>query len=187
MLVKNIAFVFALAAVGFAAEIDNNDIPQQCRSVCADVVSLAQECDRTNNDNDRNELNCICSGTAASQIPICEACVRQFDDDTDDDDNDNDNDVFDVLTSCSLQRTTYNSAQATNAPASSGSGSGSANPTAASTPAATTGSFTLAPTGGNVNEQSNNQQSTGAAAPMQTVGVAAGLGLGALGVVFGAM
>ncbi|KAH7346565.1 hypothetical protein BKA65DRAFT_384601, partial [Rhexocercosporidium sp. MPI-PUGE-AT-0058] len=86
-----------------AQDIDNNDVPPQCRTVCATVVNLTETCDRQNNDNDSGYINCVCSGTnAAAEIPACEACIANFDR------NDgSDNDVNDLVRSCSFSRTSY--------------------------------------------------------------------------------
>jgi hypothetical protein len=82
MLAKNMFLVFALSAIGLAQDVDDNDVPQQCRSVCASVVTLSNTCDRQNNDNDAGYLNCVCtSQDASSQIPLCEACVAANDND----------------------------------------------------------------------------------------------------------
>jgi hypothetical protein len=115
MLVNKLSLIAALAAAVAAQEIDQNDIPQQCTSVCAQVVTIARDCDRQNSrsqpcyfsvydtdpfpqdNNDAGELNCICQAQNANTLfPTCEACVAQFDnnndnDDDDDDDNNNNN------------------------------------------------------------------------------------------------
>jgi hypothetical protein len=110
MLVNKLSLIAALAAAVAAQEIDQNDIPQQCTSVCAQVVTIAQGCDRQNSrpqpccfsvyhtnpfsqdNNDAGELDCICQAQNANTLfPTCEACVAQFDNDDDDDDDDNDN------------------------------------------------------------------------------------------------
>ncbi|KAL4939840.1 hypothetical protein BDV06DRAFT_30048 [Aspergillus oleicola] len=126
---------FLLAGnIAIAAELDPDDVPQPCHSACDPVVSIAQECDRRN-DNDTSEIDCICgSDQAESQIPRCEACIAQYrtdhpqDEDHDGDDDDDgdtendgadrhDNDAYDILTSCSFETTSY-------APASSSGGGG---------------------------------------------------------------
>jgi hypothetical protein len=111
MLFNKFSLITALTAAVAAQEIDQNDIPQQCTSVCAQVVTIARDCDRQNgrpqphssspqhtnprtqDNNDAAELNCICQAQNANTLfPTCEACVAQFDNDNDDsDDNDNDN------------------------------------------------------------------------------------------------
>jgi len=44
MLASSIFFAFALSAVGIAQEVDNNDVPNECRDVCASIVTLARQC-----------------------------------------------------------------------------------------------------------------------------------------------
>ncbi|KAL4956531.1 hypothetical protein BDW69DRAFT_81851 [Aspergillus filifer] len=128
--------------LAITAELDPDDVPQPCHSACDPVVSIAQECDRRN-DNDTSEIHCICgSDQADTRIPRCEACIAQYrtdhpqdeDHDGDDDDdgaNDNDdadphdNDAYDILTSCSFDTTSY-------APASSSGGGGSTHSSSAS-------------------------------------------------------
>ncbi|KAH6713771.1 hypothetical protein BKA61DRAFT_483470 [Leptodontidium sp. MPI-SDFR-AT-0119] len=97
-----------------AQDIDNNDVPSQCRAVCANVITLTQTCDRQNDDRDRNFINCVCSSAnAAAEIPACEACVANFDR------NDGaDNDVNDLVRSCSFSRTSYRIASASSSLAS---------------------------------------------------------------------
>ncbi|KAF2143097.1 uncharacterized protein K452DRAFT_358109 [Aplosporella prunicola CBS 121167] len=71
------------------SDLDDNDIPQQCRSVCSSIVTLTTQCDAQhdndssdNDDNDRAQLDCVCKAeNAAADIPSCEACVSRFDDD----------------------------------------------------------------------------------------------------------
>ena len=145
MLFNTILVTFALAAAVAAQEVDNNDVPMECRAVCSSIVSVAQQCDNQHRDDDRAELNCICSASGINtQLPLCEACVAQFDRD---DDNDRDNDINDLLRSCSLSTTNFN-------------------PSSAPTPSATviSGSPSLTtPTGGSA-------QTTGTGRPSQTSG-----------------
>ncbi|KAH7413619.1 hypothetical protein DE146DRAFT_626758 [Phaeosphaeria sp. MPI-PUGE-AT-0046c] len=90
----------ALAVVA-AQKVEQDDIPSQCNSVCADLVSTAQRCDNQN-DDDNAELQCICSSQNANTlVPDCELCVRT---NNRNDDRVDDNDVYDVLTSCSFTR-----------------------------------------------------------------------------------
>lgn len=64
-----------------AQDVESNDVPTQCSAVCAPVVSLTAQCDRTT-DNDSDERNCLCNGqNAASIIPACEACYAMYDND----------------------------------------------------------------------------------------------------------
>lgn len=77
---KALALFSALAAVGLAQDIDNNDVPNACRSVCQSTVDLTTQCDRQTDDDDQSYLNCVCSTTNASSfIPECEACVAAND------------------------------------------------------------------------------------------------------------
>ena len=88
---KNIILAAGVLSLASAAEIDRDDIPTPCQQVCYPLVSLAAQCDRDNN-NDRAELDCICNAAGTrEQLPICDACVRQYDSDSDDDDDDDDN------------------------------------------------------------------------------------------------
>ncbi|KAM0719049.1 hypothetical protein Q7P37_004954 [Cladosporium fusiforme] len=127
MFSKNTILFIGLAALSAARaqEFDNNDVPQQCRSVCQAMVDAARTCDQ-NFDGDRQEVDCICNTEGASTaLPECAACVRQFDPDTDDDGDDNDeNDVDEVVRSCGFSSTTFNPSSTASA-SSTGSGSGS--------------------------------------------------------------
>lgn len=92
----------------FAQEdISNDDIPEQCRSVCSNLVAVSDECDRLF-DDDRDELNCMCQAeNAQTVIPLCAACVtstrngtseedgNEDGDNDDNDDNDNNDDAND--------------------------------------------------------------------------------------------
>lgn len=44
---QKLAIVFALSAIGLAQDVDSNDIPPACQSVCGNIVSLTQNCDNT--------------------------------------------------------------------------------------------------------------------------------------------
>merc|ERR1712036_161277 len=116
-----VSLLALLSSYVAAQDIDNNDVPTQCRSVCANIVTLTQNCDRQNHDNDSGYISCVCNSTnAATEIPACEACVANFDR------NDGaDNDVNDLVRSCSFSRTTYMSMTGTP------TGSTSGGPTAA--------------------------------------------------------
>lgn len=48
MLVNNLLYLFTLAALALGQDVDDNDVPSQCRSVCASVTSLTNTCDRQN-------------------------------------------------------------------------------------------------------------------------------------------
>lgn len=45
MLFNSMLFTVALMTAAIAQEIDNDDVPMQCRAVCASIVSVAQQCD----------------------------------------------------------------------------------------------------------------------------------------------
>ncbi|KAK0103462.1 hypothetical protein ONS95_005485 [Cadophora gregata] len=97
-----VSLLALLSSYVAAQDVDNDDVPIQCRSVCTSIVTLTQDCDRLHDDNDRSYLDCVCNGTnAATEIPVCEACVANFDRDG------ADNDVNDLVRSCSFSRTTY--------------------------------------------------------------------------------
>jgi hypothetical protein len=103
MLFQKLVIVSALAAFVAAQDINQDDIPQQCTAVCAEVVSVSRRCDDatsmfslpavykfelTPSDDDRAELDCICrSPNANVLVPTCEACVAEFDNDDNDTDD----------------------------------------------------------------------------------------------------
>ncbi|EAW24443.1 putative GPI anchored protein [Aspergillus fischeri NRRL 181] len=162
--------------IALAAELDRDDVPNRCWDVCSSVVGIAQQCDNTHRDDDRAEMNCICNwNQAPTLVPLCEACISQFRNDTrngtrhdndrdDDHDHDrddrrgpHDNDAYDILTSCSFSTTTYNAAAATSILSTA---SGSITPTATNNAGGSTGS------GGNTdNSQSGNTNNGGSAQP----------------------
>ena len=173
MLLQKLAIVSLLAGIVASQDVSNDDIPQQCRAVCAEVVTISRRCD-DQTDNDRAELECICRAPNANTlVPTCEACVAQFDTDTDNDDNDrNDNDVFEVLTRCNFTTTAYNSQSASNILQSLASSFASAPGSVVRTTSGTvvfTTSVAAGATGAPV-------QST-AGAPVQTAAAGAAMGL----------
>ncbi|CEN60679.1 hypothetical protein ASPCAL03114 [Aspergillus calidoustus] len=137
--------------LALAAELDRDDVPDMCRTVCEPVVSAAARCDR-DNDNDTSEMNCICnSDQADTRVPQCEACIAQYrsdhprdddydgsdeeDGDEDDDDADpHDNDAYDILTSCDFTTTTYAPAGRSNNGSVSPTSSPSISPSSTATP-----------------------------------------------------
>ncbi|KAH3149815.1 hypothetical protein LV164_003853 [Aspergillus fumigatus] len=152
--------------IALAAELDRDDVPDRCWDVCSPVVGIAQQCDNTHRDDDRAEMNCICnSNRAPTLVPLCEACISQFRNDTrngthhdDDDDHDHDdhrrphdNDAYDILTSCSFSTTTYNAAAATSILSTA---TGSITPTATNNASGSTGSS--GNTGNSQPENTNN-------------------------------
>jgi hypothetical protein len=61
-----------------AADIEPNELPSQCKQVCAPVVRLTASCDTKVHD-DRAGLDCICNDkSAASALPICDACIAKY-------------------------------------------------------------------------------------------------------------
>ncbi|KAF3038091.1 hypothetical protein E8E12_003140 [Didymella heteroderae] len=177
MLFHKLALVTTLTALAAAQDISQDDIPQQCTQICAQVVTIARDCDNQH-DNDNAELQCICSAANANTlIPNCEACVAQYDTDTDDDDSVNDNDVREVLTRCNFTvQSSFNSASASSVASSISS----------AVSAATTGSSVV------VTRTSGTSVVTSTLAPSQVsqaaapaVTAAAGMGLGALGFALG--
>jgi hypothetical protein len=111
MLFQNLFLVFALSSFGLAQNNNNDDVPAQCQEVCSNVVSNENRCETENgdypftqysyrtvgltsytDDNRTGYLDCICKTQNANvDIPICAACVSQFDDDG------NDNGMSDFL------------------------------------------------------------------------------------------
>lgn len=74
------ALCLAFATLGYTQDVDSDDIPSQCRSVCDPIVSLTERCDREDNGDGDRRLNCVCTGPdASSQIPLCAACYAQYD------------------------------------------------------------------------------------------------------------
>ncbi|KAF4212456.1 hypothetical protein CNMCM6805_001084 [Aspergillus fumigatiaffinis] len=180
--------------IALAAELDRDDVPNRCWDVCSPVVGIAQQCDNMHRDDDRAEMNCICDwNQAPTLVPLCEACISQFRNDTrngtrndngrdndrdDDRDNDrdddhhddhdgrrgiHDNDAYDILTSCSFSTTTYNAAAATSILSTA---TGTITPTATTNAGGSTGSSgnTGNSQSGNTNNSSNAQPNNNAAA-----------------------
>ncbi|KGO76186.1 hypothetical protein PITC_050160 [Penicillium italicum] len=114
-----------LASVAIASKFDHDDVPNRCWPACSSVVGIAKSCD-SKHERDSAEIQCICGWDAAkTQIPLCSACITQYqadrrnhnitqdDHDDDDDGDDDDNEALDLVHSCSLTTTTYNSTAAT--------------------------------------------------------------------------
>ncbi|EHK98486.1 hypothetical protein M7I_5690 [Glarea lozoyensis 74030] len=98
-----ISLLALLSGYAAAQDIDDNDVPTECRAVCQVVTQLTQQCDTQNNDIDSGYINCVCSyNNAASLIPACEACIANYD--TNDG---HDNDVNDLIRSCSFTTTVF--------------------------------------------------------------------------------
>ncbi|GME37114.1 hypothetical protein GTA08_BOTSDO09872 [Neofusicoccum parvum] len=171
---KALALLSALAVIGSAQDIDNNDVPTVCRSLCQSTVDLTTQCDRQNDDDDSGYINCVCSASNASSfVPACEACVAANDE--------ADNDVRDIVRSCSFSSTTWNSASTGTAT----SGTASITPansvtvvttdstgaTVTSTSSASTGSSTGSSATGQVTVTATAFTTTAAAAPAATAGL----------------
>ena len=99
---KLLLFIFlaGFALLGLAQDfddiddIDNDDVPSACLSICTPAIGLTNVCDDMfdddDNDDDDNdddddddnddrlEANCVCTaGKASTVIPLCAACVAQ--------------------------------------------------------------------------------------------------------------
>jgi hypothetical protein len=48
MLAKSLLFAAALSATGLAIDLDDNEVPYQCRDVCSSIVKLTKDCDVAN-------------------------------------------------------------------------------------------------------------------------------------------
>jgi hypothetical protein len=44
---QKLALVFALSAIGLAQDVDQDDVPMQCRDVCSSVTRLTRDCDNS--------------------------------------------------------------------------------------------------------------------------------------------
>ncbi|KAH7348071.1 hypothetical protein BKA66DRAFT_432649 [Pyrenochaeta sp. MPI-SDFR-AT-0127] len=180
MLFQKLAIISALAAFVAAQDLSQDDIPQQCTAICAEIVAISRRCDNEN-ESDAAELDCVCRAPNANTLlPPCEACVAQFDTDDNDDTDDTTpdvNDVLEVLTRCNFTRTTYNSASASSVLQSVSS----ARPSASGSVIAVTSGTVVRTT--SVAASTQLPQQTANAAPVQTAGAA--IGLGALGLALG--
>ncbi|GIK00824.1 hypothetical protein Aspvir_004853 [Aspergillus viridinutans] len=184
--------------IALAAELDRDDVPNRCWNVCGPVVGIAQRCDNMHRDDDRAEMKCICDwNQAPTLVPLCEACIAQFRNDTrndngrgndrDDDHDDHgddrreihDNDAYDILTSCSFSTTTYNTAAATSILSSAtGTISATATNSAGSSNGSggNTGNSQSSSTNTSGNAQTTNNAAAGSSVP-KAASVAAVVGL----------
>lgn len=48
MLTKTLFLAAALSVTGLATDIDDNEVPYQCRDVCSSIVKLTKDCDVSN-------------------------------------------------------------------------------------------------------------------------------------------
>lgn len=68
-----LAYFYLLTSITFAQEVDWQDIPGVCYSVCWEVASLSQGCAYTNGNN---YIDCVCNNDVAPRwIPNCQACI----------------------------------------------------------------------------------------------------------------
>ncbi|KAJ5107224.1 hypothetical protein N7456_003899 [Penicillium angulare] len=108
--------VFLLASHVIAGDVDANDVPSECKDVCAPVVSLTSSCDKKTSEDDSAELKCICDDPrAAHSLPLCDACMTKYGKDG------SDNDANDLVRSCSFTTTSYDSTMAASATSASAS------------------------------------------------------------------
>lgn len=70
-----------LLASFVAADVEDDEVPKECKEVCAPVVSITESCDNKT-DDDKKETECVCKGKDMSSIlPLCDACIAQNSDD----------------------------------------------------------------------------------------------------------
>lgn len=90
-------------------QLDNDDVPSACSTICKPVVDLTQACEvdlsGDNNDRteDRLEAQCVCTNDSfnVSRITaLCASCMSQNVNNNDDDDDDDDNDDGDLEGEC---------------------------------------------------------------------------------------
>lgn len=78
--------------VAIASKLDHDDVPNRCWNACGSVVGISKSCD-ARHDNDSAELKCICDWESAkTQIPLCAACITQYQPGRNITNNDHDND-----------------------------------------------------------------------------------------------
>ncbi|PIA91861.1 hypothetical protein CB0940_09811 [Cercospora beticola] len=92
---RNTNWTFALLAAAICAvkgqDLDQNDIPQECRSTCQPVVDTENRCDQQFDDDDNNNnlqpgipanqqyRDCVCQDQNAAQaLASCVECVARF-------------------------------------------------------------------------------------------------------------
>lgn len=92
-----LAGIMLASNLAIAARLEHDDVPKRCWDSCGSVANKASECD-ARHDKDSAELDCICKWEPAkTQVPLCAACISQYEreHDHDDHDNDDDDDDFD--------------------------------------------------------------------------------------------
>ncbi|KAH7381876.1 hypothetical protein BKA64DRAFT_684455 [Cadophora sp. MPI-SDFR-AT-0126] len=101
--------VFSTIMIGrvFSEELDSNDVPTACTTICKPIVELTSICD-VDNDTDKTESDdaieatCICSNTSfnvGSIAALCASCISQNGATT--------NDMTQILSACSFTSTSY--------------------------------------------------------------------------------
>ncbi|KAJ9144515.1 hypothetical protein NKR23_g5927 [Pleurostoma richardsiae] len=173
-----ISTVVGLGIIALAQDIDSNDVPRECRSVCDPVTRLTRTCDRQNDDDDSGYINCVCSAdNAQTAIPLCEACVAVYD--TNDG---HDNDVNDLVRSCSFTTTSWNSAAASTATNSAMSGPSTTSASTTQSAQTTVVTQTSGSTTTVFTSTVSQTAATAATAPTTSASTAAGSQTGAQGV-----
>lgn len=141
--------------VGTLADLEPDEVPQQCKQVCNSIVERSDHCDRTTHD-DHAEKECMCKlENASTVVPQCEACVAKFHSEVSDHSDPHDNgmlkpsliphltssslltlvpDVYDIIKFCHFTTTSYNGGAM--AETSTGSSMPSATSAAGSSPTA---------------------------------------------------
>ncbi|KAI1057123.1 hypothetical protein LB507_002263 [Fusarium sp. FIESC RH6] len=162
--------------------LDRDDIPRECDTICNPIVDLKRACDTDlrgdrDRDEDRLEAQCVCTNDSfnvARVAALCADCIHQNvrrDDDDDDNDNDETEDIDDILYTCGFASTTYVASAASAAV--SGVSVDATRPTDASQLTTTIiagatrtqgGGGSASNTGSNDNNNNNDASDTGAAA-----------------------
>ncbi|KXT01892.1 hypothetical protein AC578_2170 [Pseudocercospora eumusae] len=116
----NSKIIFAVLAAAIAVvrseDLEPNDVPPECRSICQPAIDLENSCDRQfddddndNNNSDQQYRDCVCKAQNANQaLSACQNCVVQYPNyfiDADDNDTDDNGMFFDpCCRSCSRPR-----------------------------------------------------------------------------------
>ncbi|EME81744.1 uncharacterized protein MYCFIDRAFT_78806 [Pseudocercospora fijiensis CIRAD86] len=110
-----LAALAAAIVVVHGHDLEPNDVPPECRSICQPVVDLENSCDRQFEDDrdrsthDQQYRDCVCSTQNANQaLSTCQNCVVQYPNyflDLDDNDTD-DNEIEQWLRDCGFSTAT---------------------------------------------------------------------------------
>ncbi|PKS07146.1 hypothetical protein jhhlp_005746 [Lomentospora prolificans] len=93
-------------------QLDSDDVPQNCFSVCSPVVELTHICDSDDDAVGGSETEgllerqCICTNNSfdvANRTAQCAACLSQSGQN-----DDNLDDINDIMSACGFQSTTFN-------------------------------------------------------------------------------